>query len=408
MCDRQRKCVANVAKNCFDSCVKYWPIRKLKSGLRAYFVIYLNLSTNDLSSFDRGKMDLTDQQKAELILIHASGESLRASCDELKRRHPNIRKPAPMTVKNLTNKFSNTGSVSKSNKRVRGRPKTTRDVENRILSIMSARPQTSIRKLAQQVNLSRCSVHKTLHRLGLHPFRFSKVQALKEDDYCKRLSFSLWFSEQLRVQPTLPTDIMYTDEAVFYLHGAVNTKNRVYWANENPRVTLDVHHSYNPKVLVWCGMHGNTIIGPYFFDGTVDGKAYLHLLQSFLKLYLESLDATKRVSMYFQQDGASAHYMKSVRTWLTGTFAEQWIGRGGPVNWPARSPDLTPLDFFLWNRLKSVVYEHQPTSLNHLKRNIVEAVQNIRLEEVQRVHENIVKRVDNCITVDGKHFEHLM
>ncbi|GBM88486.1 hypothetical protein AVEN_269361-1 [Araneus ventricosus] len=25
---------------------------------------------------------------------------------------------------------------------------------------------------------------------------------------------------------------------------------------------------------------------------------------------------------------------------------DRWIGRGGPVLWPPRSPDLTPLDFF--------------------------------------------------------------
>ena len=39
------------------------------------------------------------------------------------------------------------------------------------------------------------------------------------------------------------------------------------------------------------------------------------------------------------------------------TFPGKWIGRGGPVPWPARSPDLTPLDFFLWGHAKSLVLE---------------------------------------------------
>ncbi|GFX69960.1 uncharacterized protein TNCV_2099781 [Trichonephila clavipes] len=34
----------------------------------------------------------------------------------------------------------------------------------------------------------------------------------------------------------------------------------------------------------------------------------------------------------------------------------RWIRRGGPVNWPARSPDLSCLDFFLWSHMKSLVY----------------------------------------------------
>ena len=33
------------------------------------------------------------------------------------------------------------------------------------------------------------------------------------------------------------------------------------------------------------------------------------------------------------------------------------IDRGGPISWPARSPDQTPLDYFLWGHVKSLVYE---------------------------------------------------
>jgi hypothetical protein len=30
---------------------------------------------------------------------------------------------------------------------------------------------------------------------------------------------------------------------------------------------------------------------------------------------------------------------------MSQTLGEQWIGRGGPVNWPSRSPDFNPLDY---------------------------------------------------------------
>jgi hypothetical protein len=35
----------------------------------------------------------------------------------------------------------------------------------------------------------------------------------------------------------------------------------------------------------------------------------------------------------------------------------RWIGRGGSITWPPRSPDLTPLDFFLWGYAKNIVYQ---------------------------------------------------
>ncbi|KAJ8894315.1 hypothetical protein PR048_006935 [Dryococelus australis] len=37
-------------------------------------------------------------------------------------------------------------------------------------------------------------------------------------------------------------------------------------------------------------------------------------------------------------------------------YPRRWIGRGGLVPWPARSPDLSPSDFFFWGCLKRRVY----------------------------------------------------
>ena len=44
-------------------------------------------------------------------------------------------------------------------------------------------------------------------------------------------------------------------------------------------------------------------------------------------------------------------------TYINLTFPEPWIGLGGHVQWPPRSPDLTPLDFCLWGWIKSEVYK---------------------------------------------------
>ena len=45
-------------------------------------------------------------------------------------------------------------------------------------------------------------------------------------------------------------------------------------------------------------------------------------------------------------DGAPAHFSIAARQVLNDKYPNRWIGRGGPVPWPPRSPDLTPLDFF--------------------------------------------------------------
>ncbi|UYV74789.1 hypothetical protein LAZ67_12000987 [Cordylochernes scorpioides] len=52
-------------------------------------------------------------------------------------------------------------------------------------------------------------------------------------------------------------------------------------------------------------------------------------------------------NFYLIQDDAPAHYSNIVKTFLNEKFPHKWMRRRGPIDWPARSPDLTPADFFL-------------------------------------------------------------
>jgi len=58
-------------------------------------------------------------------------------------------------------------------------------------------------------------------------------------------------------------------------------------------------------------------------------------------------------------------------------FEDMVISRGGDVNWPPRSCDLTPLDFFLWGYFKSQIYTNKPQTIDTLKVNITNAIQQI-------------------------------
>jgi len=82
------------------------------------------------------------------------------------------------------------------------------------------------------------------------------------------------------------------------------------------------------------------------------------------------------------------------------------IGRGGPVLWPPRSPDLTPLDFYLWGTLKDKVYRTEVTSLEELVQRITNSVAEIRqsAQEIFDVISSIRHRCEACINVQG-HFE---
>ncbi|GFS57770.1 uncharacterized protein TNCV_2908831 [Trichonephila clavipes] len=74
------------------------------------------------------------------------------------------------------------------------------------------------------------------------------------------------------------------------------------------------------------------------------------------KVLLQSVLANINACMWFQHDGASAHFSTDVQSVLNTVHPGRWIARGGLVNWQARSPDLSCLDFFLWSHMKSLVY----------------------------------------------------
>ena len=53
-----------------------------------------------------------------------------------------------------------------------------------------------------------------------------------------------------------------------------------------------------------------------------------------------------------------------------------------PFYWPPRSPDLTPLDFFLWGHVKTIVYATNPRSLEDLKAKIANVISGITINQL--------------------------
>ena len=88
---------------------------------------------------------------------------------------------------------------------------------------------------------------------------------------------------------------------------------------------------------------------------------------------------------------------------LRQMFPGRLISLRGDVNWPARSPDLTPCDFFLWGYLKSKVYIKRPNTMEDLINNIEAEIGRILADILVRVHENFRKHMQQCVDSEGRH-----
>ena len=67
--------------------------------------------------------------------------------------------------------------------------------------------------------------------------------------------------------------------------------------------------------------------------------------------------------MWFQQDGATCHTARIIMDLLRGKSGEHFISRSGPVHWPPRWWDLTPLDYFCGAMLKLMSIQIRPLQL---------------------------------------------
>lgn len=95
--------------------------------------------------------------------------------------------------------------------------------------------------------------------------------------------------------------------------------------------------------------------------------------------------------------------------YLNTTYDRRWIGRGGRIPWPPRSPDLNPLDFFLWGYMKEQIYERQCRDEQELREKIQIVVRHLQNNPgaLRNIRRNFVRRCRLCITAEGRNFEYL-
>ena len=167
-------------------------------------------------------------------------------------------------------------------------------------------PKKSIRRAAQEISLQRMSLGRLMPKLNLKPYRPRLLRGLLEDDPDRRLQFCEIMRNQISDERDRLDKIIWSDEACFKFSGHVNRHNCVYWADENPHLTIRSHLN-QPGVTVLGALSSEGVLGPVFFDGTVACNNYLNTLCDVVVLQLRT--RANFTDLYFQQDGATSHYV---------------------------------------------------------------------------------------------------
>lgn len=293
-----------------------------------------------------------------------------------------------------------------------GRPREVRTVqlEEAVLELIAESPETSTRKIANILNVSHFTVFKILKEQQLYPFHIQRVQALLPRDFFPRLFFCQWILHQIAQIPNFLNGVLFTDEANFGRQCIRNFHNNHLWAEENPHGIFEGHFQHHFSVNVWLGVIDAHLIGPYFLPLRLTGESYLNFLQQELPGLLEDIPLQLRQHLWFMHDGAPAHFSINVRNHLDTVYPNRWIGRGGTEHWPARSPDLNPLDFCIWGFLKSLVYSTPVENIDDLRNRIIAGCETIRNTPgiFARIRQSMRRKLEGCVMAEGGHFQHLV
>ncbi|GFT88718.1 putative transposable element [Trichonephila clavipes] len=228
---------------------------------------------------------------------------------------------------------------------------------------------------------------RSIHPRGGQCPRRGKGAAIEGTSEPHRIRWDRKGSRRISTEP---------DEVHFWLNGYVNIQNCRIWSEANPQVYVETP-LHQEKLTVWCALWAGGIIGPYFYKNdevhnvTVNGDRYRAMITNFFIPELNNHDVQE---LWIPQVGATCHTARATIDLLKDRFGDHLISRFGPVNWPPRSCDLTPLDYFLWGYVKSLVYADKPQTLDHLEDNIRRVMADIRSQMLEKAIENWTSRLD--------------
>lgn len=173
-----------------------------------------------------------------------------------------------------------------------------------------------------------------------------------------RRKFCHWFNNQEVRSPGFSDHVLFTDESEFKGNG----------------------YNHNFSLNVWCGIVGKKLVGPFFLPLKLTGLSYLIFLNcELMPVIRNAFSSEDQQRMWFMHDGAPPHKIEDVKNMLNENFPNRWIGNGGTVEWPSQSPDLNPMDFYVWGCIKQAIdVNREINTLEEFKAQIYEAFDSFR------------------------------
>jgi transposase len=319
------------------------------------------------------------------------------------------------TVKAICRRVDSRGSAVE-RKKGSGRPKTVRIAANieqveQLICSQENLPGThkSTRQISAELGISHVSVWLIAKKdLNLSSFKRIPGQVLNNVTMQKRLTRCRKLLRRFTAMNA--KRLFFTDEKVFYLDPPANRSSSCVWsAGKKKDVSsnrlIRQRAKFSRSVMASAGVCFGGKGRLHFVPGQTKVNTTCYMDQLLSKL-IEDCRAVLGDHFIFQQDGAPAHTANKTQDWLKQNTPE-FIKKD---EWPPNSPDLNPLDYFIWSAMLQRYEQHtpKPKSIDELKVVLQEIWDELPQESVDKAVLAFRKRLRACVRSDGGHFEHLL
>lgn len=320
-----------------------------------------------LSEFERGK----------IAAYRSDGKSISATARELHRSRK--------VVSNYLKDPEGYGT-----KKSKGRPRALSSRDERLVGRTASNRQISVSDIKEitGTQASRSTINRYLNRNpSLKYKKMDRKPPLTPQHKSDRLEFA---KEHMTWDKEWET-VIFTDEKKFNLDGPDGWS--FYWHDlrKEPRV-FSKRAFGGGGVMIWGAFSARGKVNLVFINGTMKGEDYQKLLAIHLLPVGPALGGRH---WRLQQDNASPHASNPTMDWFK-------LNRVRVLNWPARSPDINPIEN-LWGILARKVYAHGTQFLNvkDLKNAILTAWEEIPAKTLRELVRSMKDRVFQVINRNG-------
>ena len=274
--------------------------------------------------------------------------------------------------------------------------------EEGIVQMVQSSPRASTRRIARRLHVPLTRVWRTLHAESMYPYHVQREKHLGPGDFAQRLEFCKWLSGSRQ----LHRYILFTDEAQFNRDGVNNTRNSHVRADENPHATVESNFQLRFNVNMWVQFW--TISWLVFSSWKVilqERRTSDFCRRNCPDFWRTCFWINEVVCISNMTELLLILHVKLEISWTL--FPWTMDRRGGPHNWPVRSPDLSQVDYCVWGWMKELVYSVKMGTPDALLGRILDAADRTRNSQrkLQWATRAVHNRAAACVAAGRGIFE---